>query len=96
MVFLEHPKHERFYRRLFGFASLGDLKAYPAVRDNPAVACYHDFAGLDREGYRLYDQIYGVPYAEEDLQGRAMSDAERYFFQPAADGCESCLPIAGL
>jgi N-acyl amino acid synthase FeeM len=78
-----HPDHEPFYRRLLGFRKIGPEKSYPAVRDNLAVACCHDFAQLDRKRYPLYDLVYDVSYTGLDTQ--RMSHAERNYFRAIVD-----------
>ena len=32
-----HPEHAPFYRRIFGFELIGDVRKYPIVKDNPAT-----------------------------------------------------------
>jgi hypothetical protein len=89
-----HPKHERFYRRLFGFRQLGELKSYPSVGDRPAVAAFHDFARMDTERYPLYDKIYGTRYSPWELLPRPMLEEERDHFRPTAELCSSYIPMA--
>lgn len=76
-----HPKHAKVYERLFGCVRCSDVKEYAAVRGNPAVLCYHDFAELDKKRYPLYDQIYGPVYAPWQIAGAPMSKAEKIFFE---------------
>jgi hypothetical protein len=79
-----HPRHGNVYTRSFGFEQIGGLKTYASVRDNPAVACEHDFAKLDQIGYRLYDQVYRTQFASWKLQRKPMSSEERAYFTSVA------------
>ncbi len=72
-----HPRHARFYRRALGFEQIGDLKAYQAVRSNPAVACAHDFARLDLQPYLLYDRVYATRFDWRDLLRQPMLPEQR-------------------
>lgn len=81
LVIAVHPAHEAFYRRLLGFRRIGPERCYPAVCDNLAVACGHEFARLDRQRYALYDLVYEVSYAPAELVGRPMGRAERRYFR---------------
>ncbi|MEI2768856.1 MAG: hypothetical protein V9E86_10325 [Nitrosomonas sp.] len=76
-----HPKHARAYERLFGMVRCSDVRAYAAVRGNPAVLCMHDFAELDQKRYPLYDQIYGPSYSPWQLDGTIMSDSEKEYYE---------------
>jgi hypothetical protein len=90
-----HPRHRPVYTRLFGFEQIGGLKTYAAVRDQPAVACEHNFAKLDQQRYRLYNQIYQAQFAPWELRRSPMSPSERCYFasvlspQPDTDSAAS-------
>lgn len=77
-----HPRHARFYERCLCYERLGGVKAYPMVRDNPAVAMRFDFACLDRARPEYYDQFFGETIPEQALRPRPMSLAERLYFAP--------------
>ena len=89
-----HPKHERVYRRFFGFRQFGCLKSYPSVGDRPAIAAIHDFARTEVERYPMYDQIHATTYSTWELLARPMSESERDYFRPVADLCGGYLPMA--
>jgi hypothetical protein len=79
-----HPRHARFYQRRLGFETFGSEKAYPAVRNMPAVPLFLDFAQLEREEHQNYGVFFGQPLCETKLIGWPISSAERRFFAPAA------------
>lgn len=79
-----HPRHARFYQRFLSFDNVGDVKSYPLVRNNPAVALSLDFAKLDRVRPVNYETFFGDPLSEEQLAAQPMSDYERRRFAPAA------------
>lgn len=78
-----HPRHARFYDRFFGCEPIGETKAYAAVQDNPAVPCVHDFAKLDKRQYKLFDQMYSIPFYSWELKRQPMSEADRLYFEEA-------------
>lgn len=78
-----HPRHARFYDRFFGCEPIGETKAYAAVQDNPAVPCVHDFAKLDKRGYKLFDQMYSIPFYSWELTRQPMSQMDRTYFECA-------------
>jgi hypothetical protein len=79
-----HPRHSRFYEDFLGFEVFGGLKSYDTVNGNPAVGCYHDFAFLDRAGYRLQEAVYAIKHEPWTLTRRPMSPEEQAYFKPAA------------
>jgi hypothetical protein len=89
-----HPKHEAFYRRLFGYKHIGKLRSYPSVGDRPAVAAAHDFARMDIERYPMYDQVYRTRYSPWELLPRPMLEDDRDYFRDAADMCGAYIPMA--
>jgi len=80
-----HPRHARFYERFFGCESFGEKKAYSAVLDNPAVPCVHEFAKLNESGYKLFDQVYGLPFLRWELLRQPMPTSDREYFRSAID-----------
>lgn len=43
-VIAVHPRHARFYERIWGFRQFGPHRVYPCVENHPAVALELDFA----------------------------------------------------
>jgi hypothetical protein len=85
-----HPRHAGFYRRCLSFDLLGDLKTYPLVRNNPAVALSLDFLKVDRLrpvnfNRFFYDTFFGTQIPETELIRRPMCGDERRLFAPAAE-----------
>ena len=94
MLVAVHPKHEAFYRRLFGFRQIGKLKSYPTVGDRPAVAAAHDFARMDVERYQMYDQVYATRYSAWELLPRPMLEGDRRYFRAASEMYGNYIPMA--
>lgn len=89
-----HPRHTRFYKRFMAFDEFGELKTYPTVRNNPAIACNLDFAKADRERPPCYEQFFGDPLPVEELRACPMTAAEREYFAPAARFGQAIVPVA--
>ncbi len=49
-----NPRHEAFYERVMGFRRIGNVKSYPSVCNNPAVACMVDFDALEESIERKF------------------------------------------
>ncbi|MHB1037779.1 MAG: N-acyl amino acid synthase FeeM domain-containing protein [Pirellulales bacterium] len=88
-----HPRHARFYQRYMGFEPIGGEKAYPMVRNHPAVALCLDFAHIDWNPPDCYQEFFGEWAADEELECRPMSDEEHHFFRPAAEICGQVSPM---
>lgn len=83
-----HPRHAKVYERMFGCVRCSDAREYASVRGNPAILCMHDFARLDELRYPLYEKIYTPTYSARQMDGKAMSMAEKLYFEqflPAVD-----------
>jgi N-acyl amino acid synthase FeeM len=91
-----HPSHERYYNRFFGCRRFGELRSYPSVLGNPAVACTHEFARLDEQRYPMYDKVYGFLYSPIQLQRQPMLQAEREHFRAAAELGVGYVPAAAV
>lgn len=79
-----HPKHARFYERFMGFEQIGPLREFPSVQDAPAVACCLDFARIDRERPKCWNDFFGTPLPESKLNLKPISSEEVDYFRPAA------------
>jgi len=80
-----HPKHARFYQRAMAFVPIGQQKAYPSVRNHPAVALELDFARIDLERPANYDAFFGQPLPSELLQSHPIPADQREYFLPMID-----------
>ena len=78
-----HPRHAKFYQRMFGCVPCTPVKEYEVVRGNPAVLCVHDFAELDRRGYALFEEVYNSRFSPWQMDGPRMSAAEKQFLSQA-------------
>lgn len=83
-----HPRHARFYQRTCGFVSFGGEKHYPSVRNNPAVACYADFAEMERDHPLCYNPMFGGPIPERELALQPMGLDEIVLFRPAVESAD--------
>jgi hypothetical protein len=88
-----HPKHVRFYERYMGFEQVGPLRHYPSVQNAPAVACCLDFARVDRDRPRTYDDFFGTPLPRHLLTAAPMGEEQIRIFRPAAELAQTCLPV---
>jgi hypothetical protein len=88
-----HPKHARFYERYMEFKLLGEERAYPAVRNRPAVALFLDFARVDRERPPNYDTFFGDWLPDELLEPRPIAPADREYFRHMVDAAYEPAPI---
>jgi hypothetical protein len=89
-----HPRHARFYRRFMGFQQIGDEKAYPTVRNNPAVALCLDFARIDRDRPECYNSFFGEWLPDEELLPHPMDESERDYFRAMVDPTFITAPLA--
>lgn len=80
-----HPRHARFYKRFLGFEQFGEERAYPTVRNRPAVACKLDFAHIDHHRPTCYEQYFGNPIAIEQLASHPMTEDDSLYFSPVID-----------
>jgi len=69
-----NPRHSNFYKRYLLFDNLGQLRTYPTVRDNPAIACRLDLDNVRAkcEGHPLLIRLFF-----EELTPRALFE-QRY------------------
>ncbi len=57
-----HPRHARFYRRLFAFEVIGGEKTYSLVCDRPAVALSLDLKHLSVDHPDVYQRLFGSTF----------------------------------
>jgi hypothetical protein len=63
-----HPRHYRFYWRLFRVAPLGPARAHQVVEGNPAVCCRIDLGNLKRNMTpELSRQYFSCAYREAEF-----------------------------
>ncbi len=88
-----HPKHAKFYRHFMDFRVLGRQKAYPTVRNHPAVALSLNFDRVDRERPSSYDTFFGRSLPEELLRPQPITWAECEYFRPMMDPGFTLAPL---
>lgn len=81
-----HPHHLDFYSGFFGFQLLGEVKLYPAVHDNPAVAIALDLRRLAVAHPQGHKRIFGNPFPEETLRRRPVPVEVRRYLCSLLDG----------
>jgi len=91
-----HPKHARFYRRYMDFHVLGGERAYPTVRNNPAVALWLEFSRIDREPPASYEMFFGQQIPHQHLQPQPVSWIDREYFEPMIDRNFKCAPLGDV
>lgn len=62
-----HPRHGSFYERFFGFRLIGEVKAYQAVNNNPAVPLSLDLKRLESACPRGYQRVFREVFADADF-----------------------------
>jgi len=88
-----HPRHARFYVRYLGFQACSEVRAYPSVRNHPAVALCLDFAHIDQFPPDCYDRFFGEQIDPAHLKPCEMSDSDRKFFARAVTSQCTSLPL---
>jgi hypothetical protein len=88
-----HPTHARFYRRFMDFRVLGGERAYPTVRNNPAVALWLEFDRIDQELPASYEIFFGSQIPRRDLQPQPLSWLDCEYFKPMIDPNFKCAPL---
>jgi len=86
MCITMNPRHATYYERCLIFKPLGELKAYPSVLDNPALAKRVDLSTAREEcakkGPRLLEQFFSNRTPLDVLQSgyRMTLEDLQYFF----------------
>ena len=76
-----HPRHQRFYARLFLAYPIGEPRSHQAVKGKPAVCCRIELARLHQQGDRgLWQQYFGQPEPERLLVAGAIQLADHVYF----------------
>jgi hypothetical protein len=57
-VIVVNPRHSGFYRRVLGFAPLGERRSYPSVQGHTAEAYSLDIEGMRETAPRIYDEVF--------------------------------------
>lgn len=91
-----HPRHARFYRRFMAFEPFGTLKAYPTVRNRPALALALNFDRVDRERPKSFDTFFGQWIAEEKLQPQPIAPEDAEYFRPMVDPAFQAVPLEDI
>lgn len=72
LVLACHPRHARFYQRVFLFTPLGERRSYRAVNDAPAVAVRLDLTDLEaryrRSSNDAHADLYRFLFTDEVLR----------------------------
>ena len=81
-----HPRHAPFYQKVVGFQTLAGLAKCPHVKDNPSVGLFLSFPQCDALRPQWYNDIFGQPLDERELQCPLMSSEERLFLEQVCYG----------
>jgi hypothetical protein len=96
LLVVVHPRHAPIYRRYMAFEQIGDLREYPTVESNPAVALSLNFAKAKVERFQKWHEFFGQPLPDDALQSCPISSADRDYFWSILDQQNSrdeCLPL---
>ena len=88
-----HPRHARFYRRFMAFEPFGGLRAYPTVRNRPALALALNFDRVDRQRPKSFDTFFGQWIPEEKLQPQPILPEDAEYFRPMVDPAFQAVPL---
>jgi len=76
-----HPRHRRFYQRVFGAQTVGPIRAHPGVQGHPAVCCRVDLkrmaATMEPEQSR---QFFSNPPSVEQFAAAGLSREDHRHF----------------
>ncbi len=90
-----HPKHARLYRRLYGFQTFGELKAYPTVRNHPAVALKMGLVDLKYDHPKAYELLFNEMVPDWQLRRRPATEDEWCVLRSMIDPNFHCAPLGG-
>jgi hypothetical protein len=65
-----HPRHTMFYERFLCFKIIGEEKAYPLMRNHPAIAMMMDLNTIKCDHPRVYQRLFGTPFDKKTFQHR--------------------------
>jgi hypothetical protein len=88
-----HPKHARFYQRLLNFKRIGGERAYPTVRNHPAVALSLNLTQLAWDHPEAHSTLFHEMIPVEELQPRPITATDREYFAAMVDPSFSCAPL---
>jgi len=93
LVIAVHPRHARFYRRFMHFEPIGPQRAYPSVRNHPAVAMSLNFARVDRERPTSFETFFGQWLPERQLRPQPIPLEQTDYFRPMVDPSFRLAPV---
>ncbi len=88
-----HPRHARFYRRFMAFVPFGGLRAYPTVRNRPAIALCLNFDRVDRERPKSFDTFFGQWLPDEQVEAHPIPPEDAEYFRPMVDPAFAAVPL---
>ena len=91
-----HPRHARFYQRFMAFSPFGQLRSYPTVRNNPAVALVLNFDQVDRDRPRSFDTFFGQCIPECQFRPQPITPAQRKYFGSMVDPAFRLAPLPDM
>jgi len=85
-VITVHPRHARFYERVWGFLQFGPQRVYPCVENHPAVALELDFTQAHlRLPMRTQRFVRESPFTEADFAVPLPSEQELEYLRQFVD-----------
>jgi hypothetical protein len=93
LVIAVHPRHLRFYKRFMAFREMGDIRSYPTVCNNPAIACTLNFDTVQTYTPQCYNPYFYPALSEWELRSHPLSREDRAYFAPAAQYGAAMVPM---
>lgn len=85
LVIAVHPKHKRFYEKIFAFRQFGLVKTYPTVENKPAVGMELNFKIMHRTRQKLYQYMIEDKLPTEKFQIPNISASEKQLLKELVD-----------
>lgn len=75
-----HPRHARMYARAMAFQQFGDLRDYPLVNGNAAVALSLDLEHVRTQQTDIWERFVGASLPDSVIRRRPISEENRKHF----------------
>lgn len=79
-----HPRHARMYARAMAFQQIGDVRDYPLVNGNAAVALTLDLEWCRTQQPQIWNRFVGPELPESVIRSRPISSADIKYFASVA------------
>ena len=83
-----HPRHARMYARAMAFQQFGDLRDYPLVNGNAAVALSLDLKHVRTQQTDIWERFVGASLPDSVIRRRPISEENRKHFSALMRTCQ--------